>query len=123
METYNRHSSISIYSTTTEEPVNHSITINFADLAHELGFPGVVTVGELLTRKGVEGAVEKSIVRKIVSKAGFQAVAAATTIAAAILGGVSYFTKGVVINYTTVYACDDYDGCKNVIIDMSHRFF
>lgn|GEM_PF-3983523 len=123
METYNRHSSISFYSTTTEKPVNHSITINFADLAYELGLPGGVAATEYLTRKGIEGAVKKSIVRKIVSSAGFQALAAATTIAAVILGGISYFTKGVVIDYTTVYSCDDYDGCKDVVVDMSHRFF
>ena len=92
LETYNRHSSISFYSTTTEKPVNHSITINFADLAYELGLPGGVAATEYLTRKGIEGAVKKSIVRKIVSSAGFQ-------------------------------ACDDYDGCKDVVVDMSHRFF
>ncbi len=123
LETYNRHSSISFYSTTTEKPVNHSITINFTDLAYELGLPGGVAATEYLTRKGIEGAVKKSIVRKIVSSAGFQALAAATTIAAVILGGISYFTKGVVIDYTTVYSCDDYDGCKDVVVDMSHRFF
>lgn len=123
LETYNRHSSISFYSTTTEKPVNHSITINFTDLAYELGLPGGVAATEYLTRKGIEGAVKKSIVRKIVSSAGFQALAAATTIAAVILGEISYFTKGVVIDYTTVYSCDDYDGCKDVVVDMSHRFF
>lgn len=111
------------FATTIEDPVRHSLTINFNDLAYELGMPGGAAAAEYLTRKEMESVVKKSIVREIITSAGFQAFAAATTIAALILGGISYLTKGVVIDYTTVHACDDYDGCKDVITDMSHRFF
>lgn len=121
----NRYSAMYLLRGTTTDSKSYSVSLDFAEISRNLGWVGGVSAVTFITEQAGKKAFAKVFAQEAIKKLGIAIawVGAIASISGVIFGEMSRHNNGVTVNFTLVTACDDYDGCKDILTDTSHYFW